>query len=486
MKSFKECVFVTVPFTDTNKPLMAPAILKSIATKAGKTSVVIDLNIKFIKQLESLTSLSKKQKILDFFRTEHWDNEISDDVFDMLKSMAENILQYQPKIVGISVFTYNCQACAKYLSWTLKKIDPTVKIVVGGSGILHQLSGPSKFVTDLKKSGAIDHYIFGDAEKVLFEYLKNNTELNGFDAYTWDQLSNQELESMPVPDYNDYEFELYEEPRALPINGSRGCVRHCDFCDIHEHWKKFSYRGGQHIFNEMLELSKKYGVNYFNFTDSLINGNLKEYRVLMKLISDYNKNKSEDDQLKWTSFFIIRPKTVFTDEDWKLTSEGGGRGLAVGIETLSDTVRKKLGKNFTNDDIDYAFRSAQKYGKIKFALLVLTGHVYETDQDHDFELQWWPKQIKYNDVIASVNTGTPLGILKNTTLDKNFKQLGLISVGAAPEDWVNPATDNTPQKRVKWNDEIVQTVKDCGFSLSRGHDTHYILERLRNTNGQLE
>jgi Radical SAM superfamily len=482
MKSNVECVFVTVPFTDTNKPLMAPAILKSVATQAGKTSVTIDLNIKFIKQLESLTSLSKKQKILDFFRNEKWDKEISNDVFDLLKNMAEEILYYKPKIVGISVFTYNCQACAKYLSWTLKKIDPAIKIIFGGAGILHHLSGPSKFVTDLKKSGVIDHYIFGDGEKVLYEYLKNNTEINGLSENTWDQLSNQELESLPPPDYDDYDFELYSTPRALPINGSRGCVRHCDFCDVHEHWKKFSYRGGQHIFNEMLTLSKKYGVNYFNFTDSLINGNLKEYRILMKLISDYNKDKSENDQFKWASFFIIRPRTIFTDDDWRLTSEGGGRGLAVGIETLSDTVRKKLGKNFTNDDIDYAFQSAQKYGKIKFALLFLTGHVYETDQDHEFELQWWPKQVKYKDVIETVNTGSPLGILKNTPLDKNFAQLGLISVGPNPEDWMNPTTNNTPQKRVKWNDEIVQTVIDCGFKLSRGHDAHYILERLRHNN----
>jgi len=481
MELLRECVFVTVPFTDTNKPLMAPAILKSIATKAGKTSVVIDLNIKFINQLKLASLSTKKQKILDFFRTGQWDREIGNDVFDMLKNMADEIMHYRPKIVGISVFTYNCQVCAKYLSWALKKIDPTVKIIFGGAGILHQLSGPSKFVTDLKKSGLIDHYIFGDGEKILYEYLKNNAEINGLSSDTWDQLSNQDLESMPLPDYDDYNFKLYEEPKALPINGSRGCVRHCDFCDIHEHWKKFSYRGGQHIFDEMLEMSKKYGVNYFNFTDSLINGNLKEYRVLMKLISDYNKNKSEDEQLKWTSFFIIRPKTVFTDEDWKLTSEGGGRGLAVGIETLSDTVRKKLGKNFTNDDIDYAFRSAQKYSKIKFSLLFLTGHVYETDQDHDFELQWWPKQIKYKDVISSVNTGSPLGILKNTPLDKNFAQLGLISVGSSPEDWVNPTTNNTPHKRVKWNDEIVQKVLDCGFKVSRGHDAHYILERLRNT-----
>jgi hypothetical protein len=76
-----------------------------------------------------------------------------------------------------------------------------------------------------------------------------------------------------------------------------------------------------------------------------------------------------------------------------------------------------------------------------------------------------------------------LGILKNTPLDKKFTQLGLVSVGPDPEDWINPTTDNTPQKRVTWNDEIVQKVTDCGFEMVRGHDAHYILERLRHNNG---
>ena len=483
----KDCVFVAVPYTDTDKPLMAPAILKSIAIKAGKSAATVDVNIKFIKYLDKLTD-EKRHQILSFFRAEICHLEVQQEIFDLLKDMAEEILRYQPKIVGICVFTRDCRCATKYLSWMLKKIDPNIKIILGGAGIIQHFAGHANFAADLKKSGVIDDFVYGDGEIVLYNYLKNiQSDMTGLNNHAWDQISRQDLESFPPPDYEDYDLSQYGLPLALPINGSRGCVRHCDFCDIHAHWKKFTYRGGENIFQEMLLMRQKHGIKYFNFTDSLINGNMREYRVLMNLIADYNRNKSDDEKFKWSSYFIFRDKKTFGEEDWRLTSEGGGDRLFVGIETISDHARKQMGKNFTNEDIDYAFQMGMKFKTFTFVLLMLSGHVAETDEDHEFELQWWPNQVKYKNAIAAINTGTTLGILDNTPLDKNFNELGLIRVGPYPEDWVNPVTDNTPEKRLRWNQEVYQVLKNCGFRILRGHDPHYILERMRNTtNGLLE
>jgi hypothetical protein len=43
-----DIVFCTVPYTETTLPLMAPAVLKSIATRANKKSVTLDLNLELI------------------------------------------------------------------------------------------------------------------------------------------------------------------------------------------------------------------------------------------------------------------------------------------------------------------------------------------------------------------------------------------------------------------------------------------------------
>lgn len=477
---------MAVPFTDTDKPLMAPAILKSVAIKAGKSAVVLDLNLQFLRHLQDADP-ERRNKLLGFFREEAWSEDIMPDIFGLIQDMAHKILCYNPSVVGISVFTYNCRCCAKYLSWALKKINPEVKIILGGAGIIHHFAGDAKFAEDLRRYGVIDHFVYGDGERTLYEYLTtDNIEIAGLNSHVWNQMTNLELEQAPLPNYDDYDLDLYARPLALPINGSRGCVQKCDFCDVHAHWKKFAYRGGQHVFDEMLFMKQKYGVSYFNFTDSLINGNLKEYRALMRLIAEHNRDLAAHEQIRWSSNFIFRSRAIFDEDDWRLTSEGGADLLMVGIESLSDKVRKHLGKNFTNQDIEYSFQMIKKFGRIRLGLLFLTGHPLETDDDHKFEMEWWPKQIAYRDIIAAVNTGTPLGILENTPLQINFDKMGLIRIGSTPEDWVNPVTGNTPSKRVQWNDEIVEIVKRCGFPLARGHDTHYILERMRNSDAFLE
>jgi hypothetical protein len=475
----KHAVFITVPFTDTVQPLIAPAILKSVALKVGLSAATLDLNAEFNRDLGHVPSAETRHRILAFFREEVCYPDVIDQVYAMLDGMAHRIMALSPKIVGISVFTYNCRAAAKYLSWRLKKTSPNLRIVLGGSGILHHFAGVSRFALDLKKHGVIDEFIYGDGERTMASYLRGDTNITGLSTVDWQQMSREEIASQPMPDYDDYDFSLYAKPLTLSIAGSRGCVRKCTFCDVHEHWPRFTYRGGEDIFKEMVSLSEKHGAYDFHFTDSLINGNMREYRILMQRLADYNRSRPEATKLKWYSFFILRPRTAFREDDWRLTSEGGGRNLAVGIETVSESARRHLGKDFTNADIEWSFQMARKYGGIRFSLLFLTGYVTETEEDHQAALAWWPQQVQYQDVIDNVNTGSPLGILANTPLDRNREQLGIITTGANPEDWVNPSTDNTPERRVRWNREIRGLVESLGFRVYVGHDTHYILERMK-------
>lgn len=477
-----ECVFVTVPFTDTRKPLMAPAILSSIAKQAGKTSATLDLNQEFLRELDEMSE-SDRFKILAFFREEHWEPDIIDRAWHMVQGMADKILALNPTMVGISVFTYNCRCATKYLAWLLKRNRPEVKIVIGGAGIMKSFSGAPDFAERLLDNGLIDFYIYGDGEKALYHYLTTqNTRFAGINTHNWKTMTRQEVELLPRPDYSDYDFALYEQPLSLPILGSRGCVRQCTFCDYHTHWDRFTYRSGQHIFDEMIEFNQRYGVTYFHFTDSLINGNLREYRVLTQLLSDHNQTLPESQKITWGGFFIFRSQESFTERDWKLTVDSGGRHLAVGIETLTDSVRRELGKNFTNADIEFSLQQARRYGAglIKFQFLFFTGYPSETDADYEYQCQWWREHQAYRDVIWAANTGTPLGILDNTPLRRDFDKLGLVQIGPEPEDWINPANGNTPEKRVEWNRMIVDVLRECGIQNVTGYDTHYILERMRS------
>ena len=359
-----DIVFCTVPYTETTLPLMAPAVLKSIATRANKKSVTLDLNLELIKYLESA---SNRYELLEFFHSGEVPKQVQEEIYNIHLNFVDLICSYNPSIVGLSVFTYNCQASTKLLCVILKKINPDIKIIVGGAGIGNNLLDKSKFGESLVKQNLIDFYIKGDGENSLYEYLTTqSSELSGINSDQWTNLSNEDLAQLPIPDYSDYNFDAYDTlenagHRVVPILGSRGCVRNCSFCDIHNHWNKFTWRAGEHVFEEMLELNKKYQSTFFLFQDSLINGNQKEYKKMCLLLQEYNQDKSAEDKFKWGGYFILRPKNQFKEEDWKLTADAGANYLAIGIETLNDEARFHLGKKFTNDDIEFGLEMIQKY-----------------------------------------------------------------------------------------------------------------------------
>jgi hypothetical protein len=80
--------------------------------------------------------------------------------------------------------------------------------------------------------------------------------------------------------------------------------------------------------------------------------------------------------------------------------------------------------------------------------------------------------------ILQVNLGSPLGILHQTPLQKNFIELKLEKVGPHDHDWINPATGNTPIKRVEWYERLSATVARLGFFEHKPTDNRFIMERI--------
>ena len=197
----------------------------------------------------------------------------------------------------------------------------------------------------------------------------------------------------------------------------------------------------------------------------------------MSYVADYNNCAKEEEKFQWSSFFILRPARAFTEEHWRLTAEGGGIYLVIGIESFSDSSRKHLGKNFTNEDIEFGLQMAKKYN-IRFILLYLIGYVTETEEDIKFAVKWLEDHYdEYHDILT-INLGSSLGITEGTPLKEKFNELKLVQVGDTDQDWANPATGNTPAKRMEWYLQLKETVERLGYKEIVNHDNRYILERM--------
>jgi len=469
----RDVVIVTVPWTDSSMPLMAPAVLRPVVEKTGHSCLAIDLNVEIYHWTRHHAD---QQDLIRFFFDEYISTKTGPILHQMLLSIAQGIVSWQPKYVGLSLFSYVCQHSAKWIAYYIKKLNPDIKILVGGPGCLATFTGPSEYINNMLNQKLFDYHIRGDAEHSLYELLTGNVTFHGINSLKWKELDQDELRALPMPNYSDYDFEIYDK-KALPIIGSRGCVRQCKFCDYIANWKKFQWRTADDIFNEMLHQSRLYNVNTFKFQDSLTNGNQKEFRRLIELLAEHNIN-NPGNQFTWSGYYIFRDITASSESDWELIHASGATTLMVGIENINEHIRFDIGKKFTNESIDFHFEQAKKYN-ILLAILNIVGYVNEVEADIDAIKQWLRDHVQYKDILL-LQWGATLGIFPNTYLSEHKEELGIKMIGNQPSLWVNEGTGSNPALRARWAKEIQTLSKELGYAVTENLDNHFILETLIN------
>lgn len=468
-------IITSVPWTDTDSPLMAPAVLKASLKKYGMESLALDLNAEIRNWI---MSHDQKDQLLKFMLTEEIMSSARSAVKDFIDRMAYRLLCHEPDWIAISLLTYLSQIPAKWLCLRLKQLAPDVKIVAGGPGTAVSLKDINGWGESMRRQKLIDYWVTGDGEESLPELILGTIDSDRVNSLDWKQL--EDLNTLPFPNFDDYDWSLYSFKR-MSIVGSRGCVRKCTFCDIHEHWNKFQWRSGENIFREMLHQKEKYGINVFSFSDSLVNGNQKEYRTLIRLLSNHNANCQENDKIKWTGSFIIRPQDQMKEIDWKMTADSGAIILSVGVESFVEHIRYHIGKKFSNADLDFALEMASKYN-IKLTLLMIVGYVTETQEDFDQALEWISvHKSMANNPIDSVQIGSGLGILQGTWLDRNHAKLGIeVLDRSVTQDWIRKEINSTPELRMQWHRQIKDHLGNNGYKVSYLADNHTLIESHLN------
>lgn len=446
-------VIAAMPLIDTKRALAGPALLKSSLAKHGFSSVALDLNVDIFLKFQ----ISNHQSYLkDFFYKQIINDEIIDEVNSMLHYCANQIVNLNPTIIGLSLFADDCQVFTTWLCALLKQMVPDAAIVIGGPGIVN-----FDYAEKIKKAGLINDYINGDGEISFVNYVQGNKLYAGINSSSWEPVEN--LNDLPYPDYSDYNLYWYGEP-SIPLVDSRGCVRSCEFCDVIELWKKFQYKTADSIFSEMLYQIDKHNIHHFDFRSSITNGNLKEFKKLISMISEYNQSKFRSEQISWEGSFIIRSHTVHPDDMWRDLQKNNAR-LFLGIESVISHVRIKLGKNFDNCDIDYHLQMAQKYG-IELDLMIITGYPSETLDDYKMTKQWFIDRKHYaNNTIKELHLN-PLGIIPNTKLDRERDKYNITSIGLL-NDWTNRELNISPEQRKIYHKELKEVcANECDFVIA--------------------
>ena len=185
-----DCILCTMPIMrEVDRPLIAPYSLKSYLTERGFSAKVLNLN----EKLCNFLGLENVEASLPKFSYRDQFNSIYKDIEPFIKDCASEILGYSPKVVGLSLMSFQSYMLTEKLCEQLKEMDESVEIVVGGPGIF--LYGQT-----LYDKGLVNAYVIGDGESPLVEILKGNYDYVGINGKG---RNVEDLDSLPFVDYSD-------------------------------------------------------------------------------------------------------------------------------------------------------------------------------------------------------------------------------------------------------------------------------------------
>jgi radical SAM superfamily enzyme YgiQ (UPF0313 family) len=435
-------------------------ILKGGCNLLGINSLAVDLNIDFVNTCVA-GNIDYHEKMTGVTEHSIADAEFKELVHGLISKWAIDLTEQNPTLIAISVFSAASQYFARELCIAIKKINPAVKIIIGGQGIVDSSTTEPRFAIELQQQSIIDLYIEGDAETAWPKFLAKFFNLDIVDS---DISTGNYLNISYLPDFSDFDIADYEKHRTtdgflyFPVTGSRGCVQKCTFCEVPSTWK-FIQKNADNVRKEIASAITVADKLHVHFTDSLVNGSLKEFNLILdNLIELQDVNK-----FNWGGQYIIRPGQV---EDWAKIAKSGCRLLEVGMETGSDSLRYEMDKRFKNEDLIYALEMMKQHD-ISCVLLMFCGYPTETAEQFEETLEFFKLIQPYADSsVRAVQLNWSFCVYKDTPLYNNREVIKL-HISSDPAQWICQTNPNLNFKeRIRRRLVTQEHLEDLGFRMA--------------------
>lgn len=461
-----DIAIVSIPFIPYQLPPAAPAVLVGQLRSRGFKAVALEHNMGFKLQCADEDLLARLQV--------YWGDATVDlgnqDLVAyqaILHKLAQDLVNSNSRWWGISVFTnYSRRYAEDFISVLQQYRKSHNQILVGGLGI------DDEFLARL--GNQIDAYILGEGEIALEKLLLGHLEYPGINS---PGLQINDLDQLAGPDYSDYrhldQYDHFYNSIHVQLTGSRGCVRNCSFCNVADLWPRFRYRSGNLIAQDMINLYESTGVKDFHFTDSLINGNVRELRNMMIKISQYRQQHGVD--ITWGGQWIARKQKGLPRDYYDLIASSGARAITIGVETGSDRVREHMRKGFTNLDLDQELEQFSRRG-IQCGFYLFSGYPTETWEDFEATLDMLKRYTRYvaDGTILGSYLGMTFMVLPGTPMEQQEGVTWLRQEGSTTK-WRSLVTDLDYVESLRRRIILHQVYNDLGWP---NRDTKWELRRL--------
>ena len=303
-------------------------------------------------------------------------------------------------LIGISLTGINQIIPSFVLAGMIKKKNPAIKIVLGGSV-------PTRWFADRNNLPNIfefvDYVIVNEGEVpivALVDYLEGRSSiqdvpqlfyLNDNKEITYNNLpiSNPEICALPTPVFNKADIGRYLSPvPSLPLLGCRGCYWcKCTFCD-HSFVYNNDYRPANvdKVLFDINNYIDEYNVSYINFRDEAMSPS--------GLLGLSNRLIEDGADIKWST--DARLDRGLTYDILKTAHKAGLSILFFGLESINNRVIKLMNKG-THVDVSKRILTDAKMVGIGAHCFFICGFPTETIEEYQETVDF---VIRNKDIIA--------------------------------------------------------------------------------------
>ncbi|MDY0121340.1 MAG: DUF4080 domain-containing protein [Sulfurimonas sp.] len=275
---------------------------------------------------------------------------------DAMQSVAEQILDTQPDLIGIGVYIWNALEVAE-LVHLLKKISPQTLLVLGGPEVSY-----TPFRIPFTEA---DYIIQGEGELSFYELCKELTSQDPTHKKTQTPhiipIKLPKLKELTLP-YQYYTDEDIKN-RYIYVEISRGCPFLCEFCLSSMDEKVRTFDIDKVI--EAFETLWQRGARNFKFVDRTFNINI---RVANKILDFFLAKEPP-----YFAHFEVIPDHFpqALREKIKLFPHGALQ-LEIGIQTLNTQIAANISRDIKRDKIEenIAFLENETHAHIHLDLIV--------------------------------------------------------------------------------------------------------------------
>ena len=324
-----------------------------------------------------------------------------------IQTIAEQILEKNPKIIGIATYIWNAFDVGELVK-IIKKVSPKTIIVLGGPEVSYT---PLRVNFDMA-----DYIICGEGEVSFYNLCKELLDETCTQPRTiLSPKVDFENIALPYDDYTDFDIKN----RHIYVENARGCPFECEFC-LSSIETKMRYLDVDIFLNEIDKLWIR-GARSFKFIDRTFNIKIS----YAKAILDYFLAKQED---YFLHFEVIPDNFPVELRDLIKQFKPGCLQLEVGIQTLNLDVAKQIHRNLKIDKIkdNLKFLSQETHAHMHIDLII--GLPSESIESFGRNLNQ----------LYTLSTGEiQVGILKKlsgTTLDRHDKVYGMVYNDSPPYD----------------------------------------------------